>query len=112
MGGDSTDNVCHARILRAQVLLHDVEPNRGMINFLKPTATGRYSMGIEGNQIPDDQVVVPPALRAGSVILYHPVVMHRGGENLTPDHKVVLDVMLQGGETYAGDDTAERYREQ
>eukprot|EP00746_Dinoflagellata_sp_MGD_P080947 gnl/MRDRNA2_/MRDRNA2_32250_c0_seq1.p1 gnl/MRDRNA2_/MRDRNA2_32250_c0~~gnl/MRDRNA2_/MRDRNA2_32250_c0_seq1.p1 ORF type:complete len:304 (-),score=58.94 gnl/MRDRNA2_/MRDRNA2_32250_c0_seq1:55-966(-) len=108
---------CFSRSLKVHILLHDLEAEAGMIHLLNPTAAGKYRDDAEQETAFEDVmskfVVVPKNLSAGSVILYHPKVMHSGGPNLSPHHKFILDVMLyEGNAGEDGDNTPERLREQ
>ena len=98
-------------ILKVQVILHDTLPSQGMIHFLSHNQTGKVSQHAKLRKVPAKDRVVPPALEAGSVVLYNPKTMHSGGANTEERSKVVLDVLFKAGgaDTITGDDTIERF---
>ncbi|CAE8620114.1 unnamed protein product [Polarella glacialis] len=91
--------------LKVQVLLRDVAPDNAMIHFLSPEASFKFADDTPYRAIDKHYRVVPPALKAGSVIMYMPFAMHAGGENAVDKPKFVLDIMAKAGSSVTGDGT-------
>lgn len=108
---EGTGGALTSVILKVQVILHDTLPSQGMIHFLSHNKTGKVSQHAKFKTVPAKDMIVPPALEAGSVVLYNPKTMHCGGANSEERSKVVLDVLFKAGgaNTITGDDTIERF---